>query len=145
MGSLQFRAGTVAVVSNSNGQVLAFQRSDREDQWQLPQGGIDDGESPVEGAWRELEEETGLTANQVRLVEEYPEWTVYEWPDGVKRGNRLGQAQRWFFFDVVDDDVVPIPDGDEFDDWKWVELPWLIDQVVEFRQASYERVLGPRS
>jgi putative (di)nucleoside polyphosphate hydrolase len=144
MGSLEFRAGTVAVVSNSNSQVLAFQRSDRNGQWQLPQGGIDEGETPVEGAWRELEEETGLTAKQVRLVEEYPEWTVYEWPDGAKRGQRLGQAQRWFFFDVIDDGVVPIPDGDEFDDWKWVEIPWLIDQVVEFRQASYERVLGPR-
>ena len=145
MGSLHFRAGTVAVVSNSNGEVLAFQRSDRTGQWQLPQGGIDDGENPVEGAWRELQEETGLTAEQVRLVEEYPDWTVYEWPDGVKRGNRLGQAQRWFFFDAIDDDVVPIPDGDEFDDWKWVEIPWLVDQVVAFRQASYRRVLGPRA
>ena len=145
MGSLQFRAGTVAVVSNSSGSVLAFQRSDRKDQWQLPQGGIDEGETPTEGAWRELEEETGLTAEQVRLVDEYPDWTVYEWPDGVKRGNRLGQAQRWFFFDVIDDDVVPVPDGDEFDDWKWVQIPWLVDQVVEFRQASYERVLGSRS
>ena len=145
MGSLQFRAGTVAVVANSNGEVLAFQRSDLMGQWQLPQGGIDDGETPVEGAWRELEEETGLTAEQVRLVEEYPDWTVYEWPDGVKRGNRLGQAQRWFFFDAIDDDVVPVPDGDEFDDWKWVGIPWLVDQVVEFRQASYRRVLGPRT
>ncbi len=145
MSSAHFRAGTVAVVKNSKGLILAFERSDVPDQWQLPQGGIDEGETPVEGAWRELEEETGLTAKQVRLVEEYSEWTVYEWPDGVKRGQRLGQAQRWFFFDVIDDDVVPIPDGDEFDDWKWVEIRWLIDQVVEFRQASYERVLGPRS
>ncbi len=132
-------------MSKTDGRVLAFQRSDRAGQWQLPQGGIDEGETPVEGAWRELEEETGLTADQVRLVEEFPEWTVYEWPDGVKRGHRLGQAQRWFFFDVLDDDVVPVPDGEEFDDWKWVEIPWLVDQVVEFRQASYRRVLGARS
>jgi len=144
MGSLQFRAGTVAVVSNSTGKVLAFQRADRKDQWQLPQGGIDEGETPVEGVWRELEEETGLTKKHVRLVDEYPEWTVYEWPDGVKRGNRLGQAQRWFFFDAIDDDIVPIPDGDEFDDWKWIKIKWLVEQVVEFRQASYQRVLGSR-
>ena len=144
MGSLQFRAGTVAVVSNSTGKVLAFQRADRKDQWQLPQGGIDEGETPVEGVWRELEEETGLTKKHVRLVDEYPEWTVYEWPDGVERGNRLGQAQRWFFFDAIDDDIVPIPDGDEFDDWKWIKIKWLVEQVVEFRQASYQRVLGSR-
>ena len=111
MGSLQFRAGTVAVVSNSTGKVLAFERSDRQGQWQLPQGGIDDGETPIEGVWRELEEETGLNANDVRLVGEYPEWTVYEWPEGVKRGTRLGQAQRWFFFEVLSEDVVPTPDG----------------------------------
>ena len=98
MGSLQFRAGTVAVVSNSKGRVLAFQRTDYPGQWQLPQGGIDKGESAVEGAWRELKEETGLGRKHVRLVGEYPDWTVYEWPDGAKRGARLGQAQRWFFF-----------------------------------------------
>jgi 8-oxo-dGTP pyrophosphatase MutT (NUDIX family) len=145
MGSLQFRAGTIAVVSNSTGKVLAFERSDLSDQWQLPQGGIDDGETPIEGVWRELEEETGLNSKDVHLVDEYPEWTVYEWPDGVKRGSRLGQAQRWFFFEVIDDDVAPTPDGHEFDDWKWVEVDWLIDQVVEFRRASYQRVLGPRA
>jgi putative (di)nucleoside polyphosphate hydrolase len=143
MASLHFRAGTVAVVRNSTGDVLAFERADRLGQWQLPQGGIDAGEDPVEGAWRELEEETGLTANQVQLVDEYPEWTVYEWPEGVKKdGNRLGQAQRWFFFQINDDNTEPKADGIEFVDWKWVQIDWLLDQVVDFRKASYQRVLG---
>lgn len=143
MGSLHFRAGTVAVVRDSKARVLAFERSDRKGQWQLPQGGIDEGEDPVEGVWRELEEETGLTASEVRLVDEYPEWTAYEWPEGVKKGGqRLGQVQRWFFFQINDDNTAPKPDGVEFVDWKWVQSDWLIDQVVEFRQASYQRVLG---
>ncbi|WP_394934491.1 NUDIX domain-containing protein [uncultured Ilumatobacter sp.] len=142
MGSLQFRAGTVAVVSNSKGRVLAFQRTDYPGQWQLPQGGIDKGESAVEGAWRELKEETGLGRQHVRLVGEYPDWTVYEWPDGAKRGARLGQAQRWFFFEAWDDEVEPTPDGVEFDDWKWVKVSWLVDQVVEFRKSSYQRALS---
>jgi len=143
MGSLHFRAGTVAVVRDSSGRVLAFERSDRTGQWQLPQGGIDAGETPVEGVWRELEEETGLTANEVHLVDEYHEWTVYEWPESVKTvGQRLGQAQRWFFFQIDDDNTAPRPDGVEFVDWKWVQIDWLIDQVVDFRQASYQRVLG---
>ena len=120
MGSLHFRAGTVAVVRDSHGRVLAFERSDRRGQWQLPQGGIDAGESPVEGVWRELREETGLTADEVHLVDEYPEWTAYEWPEGVKqRGQRLGQAQRWFFFQINDDRTAPTADGVEFVDWKW--------------------------
>ncbi|MEJ6721617.1 NUDIX domain-containing protein [uncultured Ilumatobacter sp.] len=143
MGSLHFRAGTVAVVRDSHGRVLAFERSDRRGQWQLPQGGIDAGESPVEGVWRELREETGLTADEVHLVDEYPEWTAYEWPEGVKqRGQRLGQAQRWFFFQINDDRTAPTADGVEFVDWKWVEVDWLIEQVVDFRLASYQRVLG---
>ena len=143
MGSLHFRAGTVAVVRDSHGRVLAFERSDRRGQWQLPQGGIDAGESPVEGVWRELREETGLTADEVHLVDEYPEWTAYEWPEGVKqRGQRLGQAQRWFFFQINDDGTAPTADGVEFVDWKWVEVDWLIEQVVDFRLASYQRVLG---
>ncbi len=130
------------MVSNSKGRVLAFQRTDYPGQWQLPQGGIDKGESAVEGAWRELKEETGLGRQHVRLVGEYPDWTVYEWPDGAKRGARLGQAQRWFFFEAWDDEVEPTPDGVEFDDWKWVKVSWLVDQVVEFRKSSYQRALS---
>ena len=143
MGSMHFRAGTVAVVRNSAGMVLAFERVGEPGQWQLPQGGIDEGEVPVEGAWRELREETGLGQDDVDLVEEYPDWTVYEWPPGVKKNrHRLGQAQRWFIFEAKSDDIQPTPDGVEFMAWQWVTPAWLIDQVVEFRQRSYQRVLG---
>lgn len=142
MASTHFRAGTVAVVRNAAGKVLVFERADIRGQWQLPQGGLDQGEEPVTGAWRELLEETGLGAGDVALVDEYPEWTVYEWPDGVRKNGRLGQVQRWFFFDAKFDDLSPVPDGREFVAWKWAEVDWLIDQVVEFRKASYRRVLG---
>jgi putative (di)nucleoside polyphosphate hydrolase len=142
---MHFRAGVVAVVTNSQGDVLAFERSDVNGQWQLPQGGIEPGETPVAAAWRELTEETGLGPDDVELIDEYPEWTLYEWPDHVQRqGKRLGQAQRWFTFRVFDDDVEPAPDGVEFVSWKWADTDWLIDQVVEFRRPSYERVLRDR-
>lgn len=142
MASTHFRAGTVAVVRNSAGQILVFERSDVAGQWQLPQGGIDAGEEPVVGAWRELKEETGLGPDEVELVDEYPDWTVYEWPDGVRKNGRLGQAQRWFIFRARSDDITPVPDGDEFVAWKWSDVDWLIDQVVGFRKRSYRRVLG---
>ncbi len=133
----------VAVVRNSAGNVLAFERSDVSGQWQLPQGGIEAGEDPGAAAWRELGEETGLGADDVDLVGEHPEWTVYEWPEHVRRdGKRLGQAQRWFTFAVRDDSVVPQPDGVEFVSWRWVDPAWLVGQVVEFRRDVYARVLG---
>ena len=143
VASTHFRAGVVAVITNSAGQVMAFERSDVPDQWQLPQGGIEPGERPESAAWRELEEETGLGPDHVDLVGEYPSWTVYEWPEPVRQnGKRLGQAQRWFTFRVRDDGVRPEPDGIEFVGWRWVDPEWLIAQVVEFRAASYRQVLG---
>jgi putative (di)nucleoside polyphosphate hydrolase len=133
----------VAVVRRGDGDVLAFERSDAPDQWQLPQGGLARGESPVEAAWRELEEETGLGPADVELVGEPSEWIVVEWPtDVVRDGARLGQIHRWFEFRVRHDDVEPHPDGSEFRAWKWVTPEWLVDHVVAFKQPGYTRVLG---
>lgn len=131
----------VAVVVNSTGHVLAFERSDLAGQWQLPQGGIDVGETPVVAAWRELQEETGLSRDDVELIDEYPEWTAYEWPEAIRAKGRMGQVQRWFTFRVVDDAVVPTPDDVEFRAWQWADRQWLTDNVVEFRRPSYQRVL----
>lgn len=141
MACMHFRANVVAVVTDAAGRVMAFERSDVPGAWQLPQGGLDDGETPEEAAWRELGEETGLSADHVELIGEFPEWTAYEWPEGPRRNGRMGQAQRWFTFRVVDDEVQPEPDGVEFTSWKWVERDWLVEQVVDFRRASYRRVL----
>jgi putative (di)nucleoside polyphosphate hydrolase len=142
MPSSNFRAGVVAVVADSRRRVLAFERSDVPGAWQLPQGGIDAGESPVDAAWRELGEETGLGPADVALVGEHPDWTVYEFPAEVRgSGKRIGQAQRWFLFRVRSDDVVPTPDRVEFVAWKWVEPSWLIDHVVAFRAHAYRMVI----
>jgi putative (di)nucleoside polyphosphate hydrolase len=140
--SRHFRAGVVIVVRRDDGRVLAFERVDQPGQWQLPQGGLEPGESPDGAAWRELGEETGLGPADVELVGEHPDWVVYEWPpDVVAGGNRLGQVQRWFFFRLHDDSTEPSPDGREFQAWRWAEPAWLIDQVVPFRRPAYETVL----
>ena len=148
MASAHFRAGVVIVVRSPDlTHVLAFERADAAGSWQLPQGGLKAGEAPIEGAWRELLEETGLGEVDVVARAEFPEWLAYEWPDelkGLKGGlaHRIGQVQRWFLFDALSPDIVPTPDGGEFVAWQWVEPQWLVNHVVEWRRGPYERVLG---
>ncbi len=141
MANMHFRANVAAIVTNAVGDVMAFERGDLPGQWQLPQGGIDDGETPLEAAWRELGEETGLGPADVEFVSEFPEWTAYEYPLGIRKNGRVGQVQRWFTFRVRDEAVEPEPDGSEFVDWKWVQREWLVEHAVDFRRASYRRVL----
>ena len=142
MGKPYFRAGVVAVIRRDDGKVMAFERSDRPGAWQLPQGGIDDGESPERAVWRELKEETGLGKKHVSLVGEHHDWTVYAWPKPMRKGERLGQAHRWFFFELKRPDTKPRPDGSEFSDYRWMSVGDLIDQVVDFRKGPYRQVLG---
>ena len=142
MAKPHFRAGVVTVVRRSDGQVLAFERADTLGQWQLPQGGIESGETPTAAAWRELSEETGLDHRHVHLVGEHDDWTVYTWPTSMRSGARLGQVHRWFFFEWRGLDIEPSPDGTEFADWRWMQPNDLIEQVVDFRRGPYRQVLG---
>lgn len=145
MTSQHFRAGVVALIERDDGTVLAFERQDAAGQWQLPQGGIADDESPRDAVWRELGEETGLGETDVELVRDHGEWVAYEWPPELRRdtkaGLRLGQIQRWFLFRPRTATLRPHPDGREFIAYRWVERRWLIDHVVDMRRAVYARML----
>lgn len=143
MASPHFRAGVVIVVRGVDDRLLAFERADIPGQWQLPQGGLVEDEEPIDAAWRELKEETGLGPDDVDPVAEFPAWIAYEYPPELKpRKGRIGQVQRWFLFDARRADIVPTPDGEEFVAWQWVTRQWLLDQTVDFRLDGYRAVLG---
>jgi putative (di)nucleoside polyphosphate hydrolase len=121
--------------------------------WQMPQGGIDDGEAPQAAALRELHEETNVGAASVRLLDEAPDWLSYDLPPEVRkqawRGRYRGQTQRWFAFGFLgDDDAIDVerPGGGahkaEFDAWRWVPFAELPGLIVPFKRPVYEGVVA---
>lgn len=116
-------------------------------QWQMPQGGVDRGESPHDAAFRELEEEIGVTARHAELIEETPDWLYYDFPTDIRakmkqRGRYLGQRQKWFAFRFRgrDADIRLDTHTPEFSDWRWAALETAPSLVIPFKRAIYEDV-----
>ncbi len=118
--------------------------------WQMPQGGIDKGEDPLEAAKRELWEETGVTS--AKIIGEVTDWLNYDLPAeligvGLK-GKYRGQTQKWFAFmfegDESEINITHPPDGSlqEFDKWAWKDMHQLPDLIVEFKRDIYLRVVN---
>lgn len=137
-----FRAGVGACVVNAAGAILVLDRADvPEPAWQMPQGGIDPGETPAEALTRELHEETGLEPAAYRVAAE-TEWLVYELPHAywsAKVGR--GQAQRWFLCRLAATDAAVRADGREFRAFRWVAPTALLGLAAAFRRPLYRRVL----
>lgn len=118
--------------------------------WQMPQGGLDEGENPLEAAKRELFEETSVTS--ASLIAEAPEWFNYDFPPEVlfnsKRGNKFkGQTQKWFAFRFEGDDseinILTPPHGhmQEFSEWRWEKAANLPSLIVPFKRDVYRQVV----
>lgn len=135
-------AGIVLVSPRHPGEVLAFERSGVPGAWQFPQGGLDEDEEPERGAYRELEEETGLRASDVRLLGPFPEPLAYELPAEMRRAKTgRGQALYWFFFELVaPDSAIILPSDGEFARFRWLAFDELIAGMVAFRKPTYERL-----
>jgi putative (di)nucleoside polyphosphate hydrolase len=117
--------------------------------WQMPQGGIDSGESPREAALRELYEETGVRS--VSFLAEAPEWYAYDLPSAVAgrawRGRYRGQTQKWFAFRFTgpDEEIdIEHPGGHrpEFEAWRWERLEHLPALIIPFKRPVYEKVVA---
>ena len=129
------------------GRVFVGNRADTPgDHWQMPQGGIDAGETPRAAALRELREEIGT--DRAVIIAEYKEWLKYDLPaDFAARlwdGRFRGQKQRWFAlrFTGTDADIDLSRHHAEFDDWRWEDIDRLADLVVDFKREVYEKVVA---
>ena len=144
-----YRRGVGVMLINGGGMVWVGARVDNpDDAWQMPQGGIDEGEEPWATALRELEEETGIAPHLVEKVAECPERLRYdlpeEWRPKLWGGRWLGQEQDWFLarFLGQDSDVDIATAHPEFRQWKWVEPAALPGLIVPFKRDLYRRLLG---
>jgi putative (di)nucleoside polyphosphate hydrolase len=147
--ALPYRPNVGAVLFNAAGLVLVARRADLPNAegsaggWQLPQGGIDEGEDPSGAVLRELAEEIGT--DRAEIIGEYPEWLTYELPPellGVAlKGRYRGQRQRWFALRFLgeDNDIrLDLDPHPEFDAWRWAALAELAALAVDFKRPIYE-------
>lgn len=137
-----FRAGVGAVVVDREGRVIAFRRSKGSvSEWQLPQGGLLDGEEPGKAVLREIVEETAIPGAKLELVDEIEEWIGYELPAAYRsEKTERGQVQKWFLFRFSGTDLDVRPDGSEFSAWQWMTPAQLLAATVPFRRTAYRRV-----
>lgn len=146
---LPYRPCVGILLQNEDGRVFVGQRLDSKlEAWQMPQGGIDPGEEPMETALRELEEETGIASHLVEIISETPEWHYYDLPDDmvgtIWKGRYAGQRQKWFAmrFLGADSDVAIDTKHQEFRNWRWAEVNELVDMAVPFKRDLYAEVIA---
>ena len=141
--NLPYRVGVGIIVLNKENKIFVAKRIDNpRNFWQMPQGGVDEGEDFLSAAYRELEEETSI--KNVELISEIDEITTYELPDyllgKIWKGKFKGQKQKWFIMRYLgnDDEININTNKPEFLDWKWIDLDSITQIVVRFKLDVYK-------
>ena len=145
LSELPLRSGVGIVVINKKNKVFVARRIDNpKNFWQMPQGGVDEGENFLNAAYRELEEETSIRS--VELIQELEGTITYELPNHllgiIWKGKYRGQKQKWFLmrFNGEDNEINIKTKNPEFLDWKWIEIDQLTEVVVDFKLHVYKEV-----
>ena len=143
--NLPLRSGVGIVVLNKKNKIFVARRIDNPKKfWQMPQGGVDEGEYFLSAAHRELEEETSIT--KVTLIKELDGFITYELPDYllgiIWKGKYRGQRQKWFImkFTGEDKEINIQTKKPEFLEWKWIDLDALTEVVVDFKLHVYKEL-----
>tara|TARA_B100002052_G_C15862627_1_gene590854 strand:- start:734 stop:1204 length:471 start_codon:yes stop_codon:yes gene_type:complete len=144
--NLPLRTGVGIAVLNENNKVFVGKRIDNPvDKWQMPQGGVDPGETFVSAMKRELSEETNI--KNIKILKELDYWLEYELPPDlvgiIWRGKYRGQKQKWFIarFLGKDSEVNLKTKKPEFVDWKWLDVEELPNVIVDFKKDVYKKLL----
>ena len=143
---LPLRIGVGAIVLNEKNQVFVGKRKDNPvDKWQMPQGGVNEGEDLTSAMKRELNEETGI--QNIKILNEIDGWFEYELPNyllgKIWRGKFRGQKQKWFIVKFLgnDEEINLEKDKPEFIEWKWLDIENLPNVIVDFKRKVYEKLL----
>lgn len=144
---LPYRPNVGLMLLNREGLIFAGQRLDNAaNAWQMPQGGIDEGESPRDAALRELTEEVGIPTSAVEVLRESTEWHTYDFPASLIpklwNGGYKGQSQRWFALRYAgpDSGINIDTEEPEFQAWAWMPHDELIEKIVPFKRDTYTAV-----
>ena len=142
---LPLRKGVGIVLLNNKNKVFVAKRIDNpKNFWQMPQGGVDEGEDFLIAAYRELNEETSIKS--VQLIKELDGTTTYELPDHllgiIWKGKFRGQKQKWYIVKFLgnDDEINLNTKHPEFIEWKWINYNLLTDVIVDFKKKVYEKL-----
>ena len=143
-----YRRGVGVMLINADRHVWVGRRIDNRDEaWQMPQGGLDKGEKPWAGARRELEEETGIGQQLIEKIARHPQQLRYDLPEALAsqlwKGKWKGQLQDWYLarFLGADSDINIATEHPEFSHWQWVEPTLLPELIVPFKRDMYRAIL----
>lgn len=149
LAKLPYRPCVGIMLINAQGLVFAAQRIDaQQPAWQMPQGGIDEGENPGRAALRELEEEISVTPTLVTPLAESRDWLTYDLPPEIVpriwNGKYRGQRQRWFLmrYHGSDDQIVIETAHPEFSEWRWITADEMLAAIVPFKRNIYAQVIA---